>query len=74
MLAIDAQKALRLCEEVQTPTIPMLSCSIVFTPVILDYYQSAVSVFENSFSPKQRKQGEDFLFLQQLISTLQSPS
>ncbi len=74
MLAIDPQKALRLYEEVQTPTIPMLSCSIVFTPVVLDYYQAAVFVFENSFSPKQRNQGDDFRFLQQLISTLQSPS
>ena len=60
MLAIDPQKALRLYEEVQTPTIPMLSCTIVFTPVVLDYYQSAVFVFENSFSPKQRKQGDYF--------------
>jgi len=74
MLAIDPQKALRPYEEVQAPMIPMLNCSIVFTPVVLDYYQSAVFVFENSFSPKQRKQGDDFRFLQQLISALQSPS
>ncbi len=74
MLAFDPQKALHLYEQVQTPTLPKLACSTVFTPVVLDYYQSAVFVFESAFTPKQRKQGDDFRFLQQLIASVQSPS
>jgi hypothetical protein len=74
MLALDAQKALHLYEQVQTPTLPKLACSTVFTPVVLDYYQTAVFVFEGAFTPKQRKQGDDFRFLQQLIASVQSPS
>jgi len=74
MLALDPQKALRLYEQIQPPMLPKLACSTVFTPVVLDYYQTAVFVFEGAFTPKQRKQGDDFRFLQQLIASVQSPS
>ena len=74
MLVLDPQKALHLYEQIQTPTLPKLACSTVFTPVVLDYYQSAVFVFESAFTPKQRKQGDDFRFLQQVIASVQSPS
>lgn len=74
MLALDPQKAFHLYEQIQTPGLPKLACSTVFTPVVLDYYQTAVFVFEGAFTPKQRKQGDDFRFLQRLIASVQSPS
>jgi hypothetical protein len=74
MLALDPQKALHLYEEVPTPTPPRLACSTVFTPVVLDYYQSAVLVFESAFTPKQRSQEDDFHFLRQLVASVESPS
>ena len=74
MLALDPQKALRLYEQIQAPMLPKLECSTVFTPVVLDYYQTATFVFENGFTPKQRKQGDDIRFLQRLIASVQSPS
>jgi hypothetical protein len=74
MLVLDPQKALRLYTQIQTPTPPKLACSTVLTPLVLDYYQSAVFVFESAFTPKQRKQGDDFRFLRQLIASVQSPS
>jgi len=74
MLALDPQKAFHLYEQIQTPGLPKLACSTVFTPVVLDYYQTAVFVFENAFTSKQRKQGDDIRFLQRLIASVQSPS
>jgi hypothetical protein len=74
MLPLDPQKALHLYEQVQTPTVPKLACSNVFTPVVLDYYQSAVLVFERAFTPEQRKQEDDFRFLRGLVASVGSPS
>jgi hypothetical protein len=74
MLALDPPKALHLYEEIQAPKSPKLECSTVFTPVLLDYYQSAVFVFESAFTPKQRKEGDDFRFLQRVIASVESPS
>ncbi len=74
MLALDPQKALNLYEEIQAPRLPKLECSTVFTPVVLEYYQSAVFVFESVFTSKQRKEGDDFRFLQRVVGSAESPS
>jgi hypothetical protein len=74
MLALNQRNALHLFQEIQAPRLPKLSCSTVFTPVLLDYYQNALSVFESAFTLKQRQDGEDFRFLRQVVASTASPS
>lgn len=74
MLLLNSTKALRLFEQIAPINPPKLSCSTVVTPNVVDYYQAAVFVFSDSFTPKQRAEGEDVSFLRQLVTSVVAPA
>jgi len=41
---------------------------------VVDYYQTAVLVFEGSFTTRQRTHGDDLVFLRQLVVSVESPA
>jgi hypothetical protein len=73
MLPLDSRKALRLFEQISPLHLPRLNCSAISTPDVVDYYQTALLVFENSFSPQQRRAGDDVALLSQLVAGIESP-
>lgn len=74
MLSLNPDIALRLFEEIQPLTLPKLSCSTVFTPDVVAYYQTGALVFQSSFTAKQRMNGEDRVLLRQLVGSVESPA
>jgi hypothetical protein len=74
MLSLNPEKALRLFDQIQPLVLPKLTCSTVSTPDVVDYYQTAVLVFEGSFTAKQRTDGNDVAFLRQLVVSVESPA
>lgn len=74
MLALNPEKALRLFDQIQPVVLPNLACSTVSTPDVVDYYQTAVRVFEGSFTAKQRTDGNDLAFLRQFVVSVESPA
>jgi hypothetical protein len=74
MLPLDSRKARRLFEEISPTVLPKLNCWIVSTPEIVDYYQTALLVFEGAFSAKQRTEGEDVAMLRRLVASVEAPA
>jgi hypothetical protein len=74
MLPLNSKEALHLFEQITPIDLPKLTCSTVTTPDVIDYYQTAVLVFENSFTTQQRTQGEDVTLLRALISSVEAPA
>jgi hypothetical protein len=74
MLSLNSGKALRLFEQIPPVILPKLTCANVSTPDVVDYYQTAVFVFESSFTAKQRTQGEDVALLRQLVASVEAPA
>lgn len=74
MLPLNSGKALHLFDQIQPMTLPKLACSNPLTPDVADYYQTAVLVFQNSFTAKQRANGEDRLWLKQLVASVDAPA
>jgi hypothetical protein len=73
MLSLNSGKALRLFEQIPPFILPKLTCASVSTPDVVDYYQTAVFVFEGSFTPEQRTQGQDVALLRQLVASVETP-
>jgi len=74
ILSLNPQKALHLFEQIEPIALPKLTCSTVFTPDVVAYYQTGALAFQGAFTAKQRKDGDDFLFLRQLVASVESPS
>ena len=74
MLAIDSKKALGLFEQLPPINLPKLACSNTVTPNLAEYYQASLDIFESSFTPKQRANGDDSSFLQRVIGTVEVPA
>lgn len=74
MLSINPAKALRLFEQITPITLAERNCSATSTPDVIDYYRTAVLVYANSFTSKQRAQGEDIALLKQTVSSVDAPA
>ncbi len=73
MLALDPGRALRMFEEMKPLTLPNPDCSEIITPDVSAYYRTAGAVFERAFTPKQRQDEDDIVFLKGLIAAIDSP-
>jgi hypothetical protein len=74
MLPLNPGKALQLFDQIQPTTLPKLACSNPLTPDVAAYYQTAALVFRNSFTAKQRANGEDRLLLKRLVASVDAPA
>jgi len=74
MLPLDAERALRLFDDIPPLMLPKLNCSIAITPDVVSYYQAAVLLFAGAFTPKQRTNGEDIALLRQLVGSVDAPA
>ncbi len=72
MLPLDSIKARLLFEQIAPANFPRLNCSALSTPDLVDYYQTALLVFNNSFSSRQRTEGEDVAMMRQLATSVVS--
>lgn len=73
MLTLDPQRALALFDSATPPEPANVSCKEILTPNVALYYEVAAKLFARSFTPKQRKKGDDLHFLKQCIAGMRSP-
>jgi len=73
MLPLDRSRALQLFGMMRPLKLPDPPCSEAFTPDVSIYYRVAAEVFEQGFSEKDRKDGDDVVFLKQRIAAIESP-
>ncbi len=72
MLAIESTRARELFNGIPRPRLPTLSCADAFTYRFGIYYRTAEAVFEKGFTPRQRAEGRDTVFLDQMIRGIAS--
>lgn len=73
MLASDPKRARELFDEIPRPRPPALSCADAFTYRFGIYYVTAAAIFDKGFTPRERAEGNDTTFLEQLIRSIASP-
>lgn len=73
MLQLDSARALQLFGMMRPMKMPDPDCSEIYTPDVTIYYHVAAEVFEQAFSEKERKDGDDIAFLKQRIAGIDSP-
>jgi hypothetical protein len=74
MLSLDPGRALRMDEEMGPLVLPDPDCSEIITPDVSAYYRTAGAVFERSFTPTQRKEEADIVFLKRMIAAIDAPA
>jgi hypothetical protein len=73
MLRLDSVRALQLFGMMRPLKLPDPDCSEIYTPDIAIYYKVTAEVYEQAFSEKERKDGDDIAFLKQRIAGIDSP-
>jgi len=73
MLRLDPARALQLFGMMRPLKLPDPDCSEAYTPDVTIYYRVAAEIFEQAFSEKERKDGDDIAFLKQRIAGIDSP-
>jgi hypothetical protein len=71
LIALDAAAALTLFQRIEPLRLPRPTCETVFTDDVGAYYRTAALLFPSSFAAKQRANGEDLLFLRQIIRSIE---
>lgn len=73
MMRLDSARALQLFGAMRPLKLSDPPCSEVYTADLSIYYRVAAEVFEQAFSEKERKDGDDIAFLKQRIAAIDSP-
>jgi hypothetical protein len=71
MIKVDAAEAVTLFQRIEPLRLTRPTCETVLTDDVGAYYRTAALLFPSSFTAKQRVNGEDLLFLRQIIRSIE---
>jgi hypothetical protein len=71
MIALDPAAALTSFQRIEPLRLPRPTRETVFTDDVGSYYRTAALLFTSFFTAKQRANGEDLLFLRQIIRSIE---